>query len=642
MKHARSYFGTKYLLPKWREFLGLDKRSLAFFRFCLGLIVMVDTLDRLDDAYPHYSDQGVFPREATLTAHWNWYWVSIHMASGSALYQQFLFLVHAVFAFFMMIGYKTKLSTFMCWFLVSSHQARNNINGHGGDMYMRIILFWAMFLPTSSYFSVDRSFFSTKRRKVKRPLAVCGGTIAVITQVCIVYVFSYLHKTGDEWHVYGTSTHYALMLDYFRLPMGNIFLHFPNLMRVLSFAVLYYELLGSLLFFVPVYTGFFRALGSILFMIMHVGFGSCMGLGIFSPISCTSLSTLLTPWFWDEIVFPWLSKGVDKIQVLYYKNTPGEPLSILLSDFLLLPDTFTVSPSDSKLVDEQFSWLAVERQGAIYTRFEAFEQVCNVSPLLWPIRMLLNFQKARTVIQRIFIRLPPLIGFWYRSRSRSSPTETETPAPPDKVRLRRKLRKFAVSAIAVFLIVHIILWNCGNMHYSIQLPDGTHWIAMVTRLDQMWNMFSPGPPRINWWYTIEGTKEDGTRIEIWRNGLENWVGTAAPYSVAKPENLGDVVGNHRWVKYYEFINWAPPGVVDVVRLNFGRYICREWNSRYQGGDLLWKFNIIFRSEDNLLDGTHVPRMDEVYWSHACFEKIANNNFKGPGQTQRPTGKKQLE
>lgn len=596
---------------------------------------MVDTLDRIHDAFQHYSDQGLFPREATLTAHWNWYWISIHMASGSTLVQQFLFLIHAVFAFFMMIGYKTKLFTFLCWFMVASHQGRNNVNGHGGDMYMRIILFWALFLPTSSYFSVDRAL-SGKRRKVKKPLVVNGGTIAVIGQICIVYVFSYLHKTGDDWHLYGTSTHYALMLDYFRLPMGDFFLHFPTLMKFLSFAVLYFELWGALLFFVPVYTGPFRALGSILFMIMHVGFGSCMGLGIFSPISCTSLSTLLTPWFWDELVFPWLSKGVDKIQILYYKNTPGEPFSILLSDFLLPPDSFTVSPSDSKLVDEQFSWLAVERQGTTYTRFEAFEQVCKISPLLWPIRMLLKFKKVRSIIHWIFLRLPPFVGFLYRNLARPKSAEIEAASSlPDKLRLRRKLRKLVVSAIAVFLIVHIALWNCGNKHYKVQLPEGTHWIAMATRLDQMWNMFSPGPPRINWWYTIEGVQDDGTRIEIWRNGLEKWKGNPAPYSVAKPDNLGEVIGNHRWIKYYEFVNWAPEESVNIVRLNFGRYICREYNKRNFDGAKLWKFNIMFRSEDNLLDGTKVPRFDEVFWSHQCFEKIGNPHFRGDGSTPPP-------
>jgi hypothetical protein len=42
-----------------RTVLGLDKRSLALFRFLLGLVVVGDILDRLQFVKAHYSDYGV-------------------------------------------------------------------------------------------------------------------------------------------------------------------------------------------------------------------------------------------------------------------------------------------------------------------------------------------------------------------------------------------------------------------------------------------------------------------------------------------------------------------------------------------------------------------------------------------------------
>lgn len=604
-------------VSKIREFLALDKRSIALFRFSLGLIVFFDSLDRIHDAYDFYSDAGVFPREATLKAHWNDYWVSLHMLNGSTLFQQFLFLVNAIFGLFLAIGYHTRLSSFMCWFLVSSHQARNNIIGHGGDAYIRIALFWSNFLPLAAVFSVDRAFFSNKKR-TKRMMVVCGGGIALIAQICIIYIFSYLHKTGDEWHVEGSSTQYALMLDYFRLPMGSFVLLFPTIMKYLSFGVLYYELWGAFLFFVPVFTQQFRTLAVFLFIAMHIGFGSCMGLGIFSPTSCTALAALLPSWFWDECVFRWLSSNRDRnVKVLYYKDSPGEPLSILVNNFFLLPDSTTSSETNNLLANEPFAWMAVEREGVMHKNFEAFEEICHASPILFPVRFLLQFPLLRFLVRTIFFSLALPVSLLYKIYPYTAePTQSGKPFI-QKFKFRRIWKHF-LSGVAIFLIFLCFLWNCGNKHYVIYPPASTNWIIFSTRLDQMWNMFSPGPPRLNWWYTIEGLRDDTSKIEIWRNGLQNWKPELAPFSVAKPESLGDTVGNHRWIKFYEFFNWGEN--LDVVRLNFGRYLCREWNKRYRGTERLWKYNIIFHREENILNAPPQPLNDIVFWGHECYDR----------------------
>lgn len=71
------------------------------------------------------------------------------MMNGTTEFQVVLFLIHATAAFCMMIGYaiyssfwvlihvryRTKLATFITWFMVVSMQARNNLIGHGGDVY---------------------------------------------------------------------------------------------------------------------------------------------------------------------------------------------------------------------------------------------------------------------------------------------------------------------------------------------------------------------------------------------------------------------------------------------------------------------------------------------------------------------------
>lgn len=598
-------------VANWRDLLGVDKRSIALFRISLGLIVCIDSLGRIWDARDHYSDEGVYPREATLKSHWNPYWLSLHMISGATFVQQVLFFLNAIVAFGMAIGYRTYLSTFLTYFLVSSYHARNNLVNHGGDVYMRIILFWAMLLPISSCYSIDR--WKSGKRKMIKTQSVCGGALAIISQVCLVYVTSYFHKYGDEWHVYGTSTEFALKLDYFRLPPGDLLLHFPFIMKFFTFAVLYYEAAGVLLFFIPVFTQQLRTLGVILFILMHAGFGSCMGLGIFSFISSTALAALLPAWFWDKLVFPQLNKTQQHIDILYYENTTGAQLSSFVSYFLLPPDSFTLIKADTELHDEKFSWMSVHRDGQTFTKYEAFIEICKLSPILWPIRICLNYSPLSRFINKMFNLSVTIISLFVQNTR-------VLIEQPQRSKQTIRVRKFLVSILAVFLTGYIFLWNCGNFGASsvTSIPENSHWIGYSFRIEQMWNMFSPHPPKMNWWYTVEGVLDDGRKAEIWLNGLQKWEPAIEPYSVDKPTNVGKVVGNHRWIKFYEYVNWGDQ--VETVRLNFGRYICREYNYRNRGKNRLHTFEIIFHSEQNQLGAPALPLNNIKYWSHLCYEK----------------------
>jgi hypothetical protein len=51
--------------------------------------------------------------------------------------------------------------------MLLSVQARNFLVGHGGDIVVRMYLFWSLFLPTADYYSVDAVLKSIKKRKNK-------------------------------------------------------------------------------------------------------------------------------------------------------------------------------------------------------------------------------------------------------------------------------------------------------------------------------------------------------------------------------------------------------------------------------------------------------------------------------------------
>src|SRR5690348_1653939 len=98
-----------------KEFIGLDTRSLALFRVLLAYTILWDLSDRWRDLKHHYTDEGVFPRHTMISALYNPYWLSIHIASGSYYYQLLLFLLHIVAATSLLVGYRTRLSVFVTW-----------------------------------------------------------------------------------------------------------------------------------------------------------------------------------------------------------------------------------------------------------------------------------------------------------------------------------------------------------------------------------------------------------------------------------------------------------------------------------------------------------------------------------------------
>jgi len=473
-------------------------------------------------------------------------------------------------------------------------------------------------------------------------------------------------------------------LDCFRKFLGEIALQFPALLRQLTFIVLYWEGIGSVFFFCRLWTGPVRAFGALAFLGMHVGFGLCLSLGIFSPVCCCGCVALLPPCFWDNVVFKFLSTPTRrKFKLMYSKNTPGETIANIATCFALLPGTdvsslesevysnsvdlprqsqeepsvkFTDETPHNKKNDEiiitadilttnppqlplqsrqQYTssknnnnWVVAEdEQGKRHTGFSAFLAVCEVSPILFPINYLFKIAVIKRVGATIFVGISAAVQYYCQNCHPSSSLLTTLTtnygvisSPTSRAQSKGnklKVKKLLLSGTAFLLALYIISWNTGNLGY-LPTPRPLLWVGWTLRLDQMWSMFSPRPPSVYWWYTVEGTLDDGSQMELWRNeGMFNWKGNPAPYNRNKPSPFAATIGNHRWFKLYESMNAGPHE--EVIRLNLGRYICREYNARHPE-NRVYQFNIIYRNEQQHLDGTRTQLGDVTFWSHICYDK----------------------
>ncbi|OEJ98745.1 hypothetical protein A8C32_05985 [Flavivirga aquatica] len=276
------------------------------------MILIVDLIIRSVNLTAHYTDYGVLPRDIFLTNfHYENMYYSIHLMSGEPIFIALLFIAAGVFAIGYMIGYKTRACALLSFILLVSLHNRNPVLLHGGDTYLRVLLFWSMFLPINTKWSVDNVL------KPKNPNSVSitsFGSVALLMQIISLYVFSALLKDHPIWTRDFTAIYYALSVEQFTTPLGLELLKYPLLMKFLTALTLYLEKYGMLIFFIPFFNGQIRALGVSIFLIFHMlGINTMMELGIFHYVCSAALLVFIPAWFWERLL-PKVSAFLSKYQ----------------------------------------------------------------------------------------------------------------------------------------------------------------------------------------------------------------------------------------------------------------------------------------------------------------------------------------
>jgi hypothetical protein len=142
-----------------RRIFSIDLRTLAAFRICFALALLVDLYDRALSLEAHYTDVGTFPIQVMKlwigpNAPW-WSGFSIHGLGGGLAYQIFLWVLAVLFAFSLLVGYQSRIAALLSWVMLVSVHNRNPMVLHGGDVMLRCMAFWATWLPLGVRWSVD-------------------------------------------------------------------------------------------------------------------------------------------------------------------------------------------------------------------------------------------------------------------------------------------------------------------------------------------------------------------------------------------------------------------------------------------------------------------------------------------------------
>lgn len=585
---------------------GLDLRSLSLFRIGLGALLIGDLIWRARDLRAFYTDFGVLPRPVLLERFADPWFISLHLSSGMAAVQALLFLLAMGFGFMVLVGYRTKLATIASWLLLISLHNRNPIILQGGDILLRMLVFWAMFLPLHAYWSVDRALDTSNAEYPERVLTV--GSVALMAQVACVYGFAVLLKSGSEWWGDGSGVYFALSLEQFATPVGRFLLQFPGVLRVLTFLTMDIEVVVPILLFSPFLAAQARTTAILLMVALQLGLLICLHLGHFPLVAIVAVLGLIPTWAWSLRGEDSRGRGETAARrpplTIYYDGTCEfcRKTVLILKTFLLAPETPTLRAQDDPQalaeMTREHSWVVVDRDGRHHFRTAAMAVLLRASiarPLAW----VLDRRPVQAVADRLYA--------WV-ARNRSPLTRLISPLSCRPLELRTH---WLTNVLALFFLAYVVWWNLGTVSHRLSMPDRYRWIGVATRTDQIWDMFAPYPLRDDGWYVIPGVLHDGSRVDLFRGG--------APVTFARPSPsaIAAQYKDERWRKYLMNLYLA---VYSEHRLYYGRYLCRQWNEGRAKDDprRLDTFEIYFMLRTNVLwPQSPKPHEKRLLHSHRC-------------------------
>ena len=292
-----------HFLHRWERFwfASIPPHVYALLRIVFGFVGCV-TLFGLRDLPTLWFLDGLVPLDVGAVG-LKQYLVS-HGAGHSA--GVLLYLSEAASFVAMTIGFQTRLAVPAALFTSLMQVAWNYLPLSGADAAMRVFLFCLVWSDSGSVWSLDA--WLAARRNPAAASVVDPGSIAPLRlirfQVALIYFNAGLWKIFNPYWRDGSAVHYVVQSNvYRRLPHGMP-LAFDQLVSVLTYATLVWELTFAFLFLFSRT----RRIALIVGILIHLGMLSAIEVGPFHFVMLTSYLAFLEP---EDV--PWLP---DRLQSL--------------------------------------------------------------------------------------------------------------------------------------------------------------------------------------------------------------------------------------------------------------------------------------------------------------------------------------
>ncbi len=575
-----------------KEIFGIDIRSLALFRIALALLIIFDLYFRLPDLEVFYTDEGILPRSfAFYSFIFHPFGTSIHHMSGNYAVQLILFFISFVLALLLLIGYRTRLVTFLSWFMLISLHMRNEFLLTGGDFVLRLMLFWSLFLPLGACYSVDSALNSNKENKPTHLLSF--GTLALLMQSCYIYWFSVCWKLKTPEWINGTAVYYAFSEEHYAKPFAMAMLNLPmEYLKFLNDFMIWVELIAPFLLFFPLHNGPVRTIMIFSLATLQTLFMISFEVGFFPWSNCAALLPFIPSWLWGKI-FSRLKTNERLNLKIYYNsaNNLSEKFVLILKTFLLLPET-NIIPHEETQKNNEIT--LIDHNGNKYTGSKAFYSIFKHSPLLSPVSSILNFLNIGEFAFYAYKTLlnSPKLNLFFSNALTVRPLNLKTSR--------------LTNIIVIFFLLYVTFWNYGQWDSKYMIPDKYKWIATTLVIDQAWAMFTP-ISRAGYWFTIPGKLKDGSSVDLFKDG--------GKVSWKKPKIPSSIYKNRYWAAY--IINLYSLGRYASHLPYYGSYLCKTWNRSHSDEKKLTELKMYIFTEVTAPKGEKSPVTKRLIWKQRC-------------------------
>jgi len=427
------------------------------------------------------------------------------------------------------------------------------------------------------------------------------------------------------------------------------------LCRFLTFSVLVWQKWGTVIYIFPIYNQYFKAFAAAGYTAMHIGFGMNLMLELFTWVTIAACLGLMPGWVWDVIINYFTDPKKPGIQIYYLKHCSFCTNIAHCFNILMLPKTKLIPAQSLPPTHDTTPFLGIaviDSDKVVHIGVDALLAMAKATPLLILLRPILRNKYVRRFLyscsRHMHYHRPTIsdveglqdargpFGEAQMTNVAESQVHHSTDLDYTKPYFEEQAIHWEVIKLSFpivvnvmtnlltgFLLFLIVTWNFGNIGmHQYSTPHSLRSVLYATQLDQYWGMFAPRPPDVMWWYNIEAELHDGRKAEISNDGSLFTFEPHFPHTFDKPYSVHNSMGNHRWFKLFEN-GLNSHDYRDELRLNFGRWLCREYNDRHWDDDRVYKFAIHWMSERvdvDKQDGTRYPMPRQTLWNHMCYDK----------------------
>lgn len=183
-----------------------------------------------------------------------------------------------------------------------------------------------------------------------------------------------------------------------------------------------------------------------------------------------------------------------------------------------------------------------------------------------------------------------------------------------KVRFGNKVKELdtvplELKNILIFLLLSYTLFqNIASAYpYKYSLPKEISNLGTIFFLEQRWAMFIISNLKLNWWVVMPGDLEDGSQVDIKCGKKVEW---------KKPDIVLDTVKSFRASNYLNNVI-LHESAWDINFLNYGNFLCHDWNRTHPKEKHLKKFDVFYVFEENLPEYRSRPHQKRLVWKQYC-------------------------